>query len=490
MAIKAIEQLKAYFKKGLYPTEEQFAHLIDSFRHKNDKVEIPDVEGLPNALNAKYDASNGVILEKIQQDLNDRVDHVEIVQESQSESIDKLKEKDRAICELIKEDAYIDEAHDALHALGDNYKSLYALAQTLKTFLETTDTKDTTINTWVEVENFLQGVTDTSSLTALLKTLETNITEAYKKAITDASPEEDIKAINKELAKARNLIKNDSTFDDSKTALETLGEEYKDLFALASTVKARFETPEEAPGNYVENVILENGSDIDADILINEEIGVTIFACQGNPDGTTVNFPEEAYVSTGDGFVVEFFNMGWGFYKQRLHRGNSHDTFERYTKPKGEWSEWINVNDSNSNIDVSELLTGYQKTADADSKYQPKGTYLTSHQDLSPYQKTADADNKYQPKGNYLTSHQSLAAYITAASADAKYQPKGNYLTSHQSLAGYLTTTAAANTYQPKGNYLTSHQSLSGYLKSWKGTIDQYKAIATKDSNTLYCIPE
>ncbi|MDE5969618.1 MAG: hypothetical protein K2G74_02155 [Muribaculaceae bacterium] len=463
MAIKAIEQLKAYFKKGLYPTEEQFAHLIDSFRHKNDKVEIPDVEGLPNALNAKYDASNGEILEKRQQNLNDRVDHVEVVQESQSESIDKLKEKDRAICELIKSDSYIEEAHDALHALGDNYKSLYALAQTLKTFLETTDTKDTTINTWVEVENFLQGVTDTSSLTALLKTLETNITEAYKKAITDASPEEDIEAINKELAKARNLIKSDSTFDDSKTALETLGEEYKNLFALASTVKARFESTN-TDKNYVAMVELENGTDIDADILINEEIGVTIFACQGNPDGTTINFPEEAYVSTGDGFVVEFFNMGWGFYKQRLHRGNSHDTFERYTKPKGEWSEWVNVNDSNSDIDVSELLTEYQKTADADSKYQPKGTYLTSHQDLSSYQKTADADNKYQPKGNYLTSHQSLA--------------------------GYLTTTEAANTYQPKGNYLTSHQSLSGYLKFWKGTLAQYNAIGTKDSNTLYCIPE
>lgn len=38
----------------------------------------------------------------------------------------------------------------------------------------------------------------------------------------------------------------------------------------------------------------------------------------------------------------------------------------------------------------------------------------------------------------FLTSHQSLAAYLTKSEASSKYQPKGNYLTSHQDISGKL----------------------------------------------------
>ena len=48
MAIRSIAQLKAWFKRGKYPTEAQFADWIDSFFHKEeDKVPISSVEGLP-----------------------------------------------------------------------------------------------------------------------------------------------------------------------------------------------------------------------------------------------------------------------------------------------------------------------------------------------------------------------------------------------------------------------------------------------------------
>ena len=342
MATKTTDQLKSYFRKGMYPTEGQFADLIESFRHKDEKVTIAEVKDLPQTLNGKYNASEGEILEKRQQVLDGKVKRVELIQESQSEDIDDLKDENMIICDLIKTKSELADAHKAIHDLGDNYNSLYALAQTVKTFLETTDTKDTTINTWVEVEDFLRGITDTSSLTALLKELEANITEAYKKAITDASLKDDIDKLTDELEKARNLIKNGSTVDDSKTALETLGEEYKDLYALASTVKARFETPEEVPGNYVENVMLENGSDINADNLINEDVpGATSYISQGNWEGTNSNFPANSY--SQDGFHIVCINFGNMLYRQIYRNVNSNDTWERHTGPKGTWGEWKKV---------------------------------------------------------------------------------------------------------------------------------------------------
>lgn len=57
MAKKSIEILKSYFETGDYPTESQFADLIDSFIHKDEELQIGNIEGLLTALQAKADAS-------------------------------------------------------------------------------------------------------------------------------------------------------------------------------------------------------------------------------------------------------------------------------------------------------------------------------------------------------------------------------------------------------------------------------------------------
>lgn len=83
------------------------------------------------------------------------------------------------------------------------------------------------------------------------------------------------------------------------------------------------------------------------------------------------------------------------------------------------------------------------------------------------------------------------AKALSDAKTDAasKYQPKGNYLTSHQDISGkldkttasqtYLTKTDASTTYQPKGNYLTSHQDISGKVDKVSG-----KGLSTNDYTT------
>ena len=47
-----------WFKKGLTPTEEQFKQTFSSFRHKDDKINMPEVKGLESALQEKLDEAH------------------------------------------------------------------------------------------------------------------------------------------------------------------------------------------------------------------------------------------------------------------------------------------------------------------------------------------------------------------------------------------------------------------------------------------------
>lgn len=65
---------------------------------------------------------------------------------------------------------------ESIVALGDNYKSLYDLANTVKSFIESTDTADKTINTWKEIENFLAGVKDSDSFLTIINNVRQEVT--------------------------------------------------------------------------------------------------------------------------------------------------------------------------------------------------------------------------------------------------------------------------------------------------------------------------
>lgn len=151
----------------------------------------------------------------------------------------------------------------------------------------------------------------------------------------------------------------------------------------------------------------------------------------------------------------------------------------------------------------SNLVAGKLSKEEADQYYQPKGHYLTEHQDISGlvskeeadrlYKKVGEAEGSvgnvdlssvneelakklskteavelYQPKGEYLTSHQDISNLLSESSADEKYQTKITDLDNIREKAGQvegkLSKTDAEEKYQPKGTYLTSHQDISGLL--------------------------
>ena len=52
----SLDTMKSWFKKGLYPTESQFASVFDSFWHKDDTIPMTSVQNLTQTLNNKASA--------------------------------------------------------------------------------------------------------------------------------------------------------------------------------------------------------------------------------------------------------------------------------------------------------------------------------------------------------------------------------------------------------------------------------------------------
>ena len=195
--------------------------------------------------------------------------------------------------------------------------------------------------------------------------------------------------------------------------------------------------------------------------------------------------------------------------------------------------EIINLLDTKVNAsDVASLLSSKADKTELEN-YQPKGEYLTEHQDLSNYATTeyvaekinellngADADHdtlkeivdlldKKQDAAEFIAALQSKAdkseldkyalknelpevpsidGLISEEDADAKYQPKGEYLTEHQSLDKYALKSelpdvpTKISAFENDANYLTEHQSLDDYaLKSELPEVPSIEGLATED---------
>ena len=273
MAIRLRSTLKQWFKRGKYPLEEQFADWIDSFLHKTeDKLPLANVEDLPEQLNAKYDHASGVALEKKHNTLrtefdqhtaasaeefkriSEDIDDLQAEDERQQGEIDALEvevenihkkdaAQDKEITALHKTDsdqqaeidtananlehlrkrlhptAVFDSLESTFSALGENYSTFWALANTFKTFLEAKDTADSTINRWQEIETFLQGITDTETLSGLLEQLEKDITAAYDRAIAAAVKVESDRAKGVEATLQTNIDGERQRAEAAETAL-------------------------------------------------------------------------------------------------------------------------------------------------------------------------------------------------------------------------------------------------------------------------------
>lgn len=145
--------LKNRFKKGMYPTEGDFANVFESYLHKDDdismsKVVLTDGDGNTTTL-------NNVIGNKA-----DKTDLTEITNR------------------LTTAENDIDTAEDNIAGHETRIQSLEAFKERVRAFLEDADASEETINHWHEIESFLQGITDTQTLTGLLNDLKQEILQS------------------------------------------------------------------------------------------------------------------------------------------------------------------------------------------------------------------------------------------------------------------------------------------------------------------------
>lgn len=152
------EDNKKRFKTGMYPTQQDFENVFDSYVHKDDTIDPSKIvsgdENIVDIINRKAEEKHsheigdvknlGETLQQIQDDLDTAEDNI-------------AGHETRIV---------------TLEAAKTDYE---AFKERVRAFLEDANASDTTIDRWHEIENFLQGITDTETLTGLLNDLKQEI---------------------------------------------------------------------------------------------------------------------------------------------------------------------------------------------------------------------------------------------------------------------------------------------------------------------------
>ena len=191
------------FKKGMYPTENDFANAFASFVHKDDTISMSQVtlgdtdETIGEVIDKKADKKNledfikdvdtiletvrdketGEISKTVIQDLSKRIEDAE---NDLANTSNTAEQNESAIAKILsilgkQEGETVSELAEKFTALSGDYATVYAFVSKVKTFLESADVADTTINRWQEIESFLQGITDKETLTGLLQEMKQEI---------------------------------------------------------------------------------------------------------------------------------------------------------------------------------------------------------------------------------------------------------------------------------------------------------------------------
>ena len=195
------EASKNRFKKGMYPTEQDFANLHDSFVHKDDTIDPSKIvsgnENIVDIINRKAEESHAHAIADVD-GLEDALSQVyAILGKASGETIAELASK--------------------FASLTSGYSDVYTFVETVKNFLEETDASNETINRWNEIENFLQGITDSETLTGLLENLKSEIMGEVETLVNDKADrsELDYKADKSDLDNLQSSVSSlESTVND------------------------------------------------------------------------------------------------------------------------------------------------------------------------------------------------------------------------------------------------------------------------------------
>ncbi|MBQ3690285.1 MAG: hypothetical protein II937_10580 [Bacteroidales bacterium] len=170
MAQNTRTELKNKFKRGMYPTEGDFANVFDSYVHKDDMVEL---EKVVQTIDNEQKTLATIINESKEEAIAAAVQ-----QAGESEALTAIRNRLTTAEDDIDTDEDNISGHETRIQTLETSKSDYeAFKERVRAFLEDSDASDETINHWHEIESFLQGITDQETLTGLLADLKAEILE-------------------------------------------------------------------------------------------------------------------------------------------------------------------------------------------------------------------------------------------------------------------------------------------------------------------------
>lgn len=177
------EALKNRYRKGMYPTENDFADVFESYVHKDDdipmsKVVITDGDGKTTTLSGEIDKKADKTT--LQTFIDETETILQVVRNDNNQiastAIDNLHSRIQAAEDDIDTAEDNISGHETRIATLESSKTDYeAFKERVRAFMEDADASDATINRWREIETFLQGITDTETLTVLLNDLKNEI---------------------------------------------------------------------------------------------------------------------------------------------------------------------------------------------------------------------------------------------------------------------------------------------------------------------------
>lgn len=146
----------------MFPTEDDFANVFESYVHKDDTID-PD----------KVKVDDKTISEILDGKSDDGHKH-EIA------DVNGLESALNAISQILgkQESETIVQLAQRFASLTGKYTNVYTFVTKVKEFLEDADAADETINRWREIESFLQGITDTETLLGLLQEMKQEILQS------------------------------------------------------------------------------------------------------------------------------------------------------------------------------------------------------------------------------------------------------------------------------------------------------------------------
>ena len=465
MSIRSIIQLKAWFRKGKYPTEEQFSDWIDSFFHKEeDMIPMSQVDQLTEQLNNKYSATLGEELERqheaLKDNFNKHEEYSENLFEEIIEDIDNLEEADEQIRKDLE--AETERATGQEAAIREEFAA--ADAETLKSGEGYTDEKDTQVrNDFAAADAQLRK--DLEAETERATGQEAAIREEF--AAADA---ETLKSAKGYTDVRETQIRKDYVAAD--TEVLTAAKDYTDTretnirFDLTAGDSSTLDAAKKYADNKVAEVV--NGSPEALDTL--KELSDALGADPNFATTVSTQIGKKVDKVDGKGLSTNDYTT-----EEKKKLGGIAAGANNYTHPTSHPATMITEDTTHRFITDDERKAWNAKPGSSTATGSSAG--LMSADDKKKLDGiAAEANNYTHPESHPATmiTEDASHRFVTDAEKDT-----------WNSKASTATATPTTN-----GLMSTADKKKLDDINLWKGTQAAYNALGTKDANTLYIIIE